>query len=366
MRIKDFCPTRIQEKNIAFLLSFIYLALLLSSCARRVEEPPVVFYPKPPALPRLQFLTAISSEQGLKPDTNAFKEFLLGPDLDIRSIGRPYDVSSSPGKIYIVDRSINKILVVNLITKRFEILQDSRKGILRAPAGIWVSEDGLLYVTDMLRKQVVVFAADNSFIRTYGDDGIFEKPVDVAVYKDQVYVCDMVRNHIVVLDKTSGRLLKTVGTIGTAEGQVYKPTHITLDASGSLYINDAFNFRVQKFDTAGNFVKTIGFHGDRIGAMARTKGLDLDRDGNLYVADAAFEYVQLFNDKEELLMFFGGPGVGPGNLYLPAGVHVDYDNIEYFKSFADKEFQVLYLLYVCNMTGPNKLNVYGFGEWLGN
>lgn len=297
---------------------------------------------------------------------SAFQEFLLGPDLDFGSIGRPYDVGSSQGKIYIVDRNINKILVIDLAGKRFELLKDSRRGVLRAPAGIWVSGDDVKYVADMVRKEVVVFNANDGFLRTYGDSKMFEKPVDVAVYEDKVYVCDMLRNHIIVLDKTSGKLQRIIGEIGTSEGQFYKPTRIAVDYSGNLYVNDAFNFRVQQFDGEGNFVKTIGVHGDRIGAMARTKGLDLDREGNLYVADAAFEHVQLFNDEGQLLMFLGGPGVGPGNLYLPGGVHVDYDNIEYFNKFADKEFKVNYLLYVCNMSGPNKLNVYGFGEWLGD
>ncbi len=326
----------------------------------------MVFYPKPPAFPRMQFLTSISSEDGLKTRSSAFEDFILGPDRGMSLIGRPYDVASSPGKIYIVDRNINKILVIDLVEQRFKILRDSRRGVLRAPAGIWVSADGFIYIADMLRKQVVVFDEGNGYLRTYGDGEMFGKPVDVAIYDDRIYVCDMVKNNIAVLDKNSGKLLRTIGAIGGAEGQLYKPTHLAVDTRGNLYVNDAFNFRVQKFDGEGGFIKTIGFHGDRLGAMARTKGLGLDRESNLYVADAAFEHVQLFNDKGKLLMFLGGPGVGPGNMYLPGGVHVDYDNVAYFNKFADEEFKVEYLLYVCNMSGPNKLNVYGFGEWQGN
>jgi len=157
----------------------------------------------------------------------------------------------------------------------------------------------------------------------------------------------------------------TIGESGAGEGQLHKPTHVTVDKQGNIFVNDAFNFRVQQFDSSGAFVKTFGFHGDRIGAMARTKGLGTDQEGNLYVADSAFEYVQIFNKKGQLLLFFGGPGNGPGNMYLPSGVHIDYENVQFFNKFADPKFKLKYLVYVCNMSGPNKVNVYGYGDWTG-
>lgn len=340
--------------------------LILSGCAQHVEEKTsVIFYPKPPQQPRLQFLTAISSETDLGIKRDGFDNFLLGPNVSLATIGRPYDVSSAPGKIYITDRQANKILIIDLNTSKFNELKDSGLGTLRTPAGIWVSKDDVKYVADMERQQVVVFDANNDFARAYGNKELFEKPVDVAVHKNRIYVCDMLKNQIVVLDKDSGDTLLHIGKGGSAEGELYKPTNITIDAQGSLFVTDAFNFRVQQFDADGKFVKVFGFHGDQIGGMARPKGLDIDGDGNLYVADAASEYTQIFNKNAQMLLFFGGPGVGPGNMYLPAGIHIDHDNVEFFKKFADKDLKLKYLLYVCNMSGPNRLNVYGFGDWTG-
>jgi DNA-binding beta-propeller fold protein YncE len=145
-----------------------------------------------------------------------------------------------------------------------------------------------------------------------------------------------------------------------------KPTHVIADVRGNIFVNDAFNFRVQQFDPSGKFVRSYGYLGDGLGAFARPKGLDVDREGNLYVADAAFENVQIFDEQTaRLLLFFGGPGNGPGNLYLPSGVHIDYANGAYFRNFADKDFRLDYVVYVGNTFGSNKLNVYGFGEWIG-
>ncbi len=358
--------SKIRIIRLANVLLSLLIAITFSACARQAEEKiPVVFYPEPPQQPRLQFLTSISSEEDLEVKRSSFDNFLLGPDLSFSSIGRPYDIGSSKGKIYILDRKVNKILIVNLVNQTFEALNDSGRGVLRAPGGIAVSHDDLKYVADLKRKQIVLFNADNDFVRTYGDGELFGKPVDVAIHEDRIYVCDMLKHQIVVLDKNSGETILTIGGIGSEEGKLYKPTHITVDDKGNLFVNDAFNFRVQQFDAEGNFVQKFGFHGDQIGGMARTKGLDIDRQGRLYVADAASEYVQIFNNKGQMLLFFGGPGIAQGNMYLPAGVHIDYENIEFFNKFADKDFKLKYLLYVCNMSGPHKVNVYGFGDWLG-
>jgi DNA-binding beta-propeller fold protein YncE len=346
---------------------YVLLCLLIfSACAQHVEEKaPVTFYPKPPEQPRLQFLTTLSSEENLGPTREGLDNFLLGPNVSLSAIGRPYDVSSSPGKIYITDREINKILIVDLAASSFKKLEDMGPGTLRTPAGIWVSRDDVKYVADMNRQQIVVFDANNNFVRAYGNKELFEKPVDVAVHENRLFVCDMPKNQIVVLDKDSGEPLLYIGKGGPAEGQLYKPTHITVDDRGNLFVTDSFNFRVQQFDPEGKFVRVFGFHGDQIGGMARPKGLDIDREGHLYSVDAASEYTQIFDEKAQLLLFFGGPGTGPGNMYLPAGVHIDYDNIEFFNKFADKDFKLKYLFYVCNMSGPNKINVYGFGDWTG-
>ena len=141
---------------------------------------------------------------------------------------------------------------------------------------------------------------------------------------------------------------------------------MVVDQQGSIYVTDAFNFRVQKFDPKGKFLISYGYLGDAFGAFARPKGLDIDRDGHLYVVDAAFENVQIFDEKTgALLLFFGGAGNAPGSMYLPAGIHIDYRNAAYFSNFVDKDFRLKYVVYTGNLFGAEKLNVYGFGDWVG-
>ena len=359
------------QRNQLFIfrqgLYTLFCLLILSACAQHVEEKtPSTFYPNPPEEPKLQFLTSISSEEDLGTrKSNELDTFLSGPKESFNVIGRPYAISSSPGKIYITDRASNKIVIIDLAENSFKQLEDKGLGALGTPSGIWVGEDDVKYVADIKRQQIVVFDAKNEFVRAYGNKEIFEKPVDVTVHGNRIFVCDMPKNQIVVLDKDSGKTVLLIGKGGAAEGELYKPTHITVDNQGNLFVTDAFNFRIQQFDPDGKFVKVFGFHGDEVGGMARPKGLDIDREGHLYIVDAASEQIQIFNENGQLLLFFGGPGVGPGNLYLPAGMHIDYDNVIFFNKYADKDFKLKYILYVSNLSGPNKVNVYGFGDWTG-
>jgi len=351
-------------KTVFTLSVFLILFGCVAGPAEKTET--VVFYPSLPARPRLQFLLTITGEEDLGSGQSDFEEFLLGEPTSEKRLGKSYDIASSNGKIFVLDRSHKKLIIIDLAANEFDYIRDQRLGELNDPSGIWVTADEIKYVADIKRKQIVVFGRDNNFLRVYGDKKLFDKPVDVAVYEDSLYVCDMNKNQIFVLDKETGEVKTTIGKLGKQDGLFYKPTHVIVDQTGNIFVNDAFNYRVQKFDASGRFLKSYGFLGDNIGGFVRPKGLDIDREGHLYVADNAFENVQIFDEKTgQLLLFFGGPGMGPGEMYLPSGVHVDYANTAYFKNFVDKDFRLKYVLYVGNMFGPRKLNVYGFGEWIG-
>jgi sugar lactone lactonase YvrE len=343
-------------------------AIWVVGCAAMDEgvKDGAVFYPPLPQTPRLQFLVGIGNEDDLGGGQNALDRFLFGKIPSSRELGRSYDIGASPGKIYVLDRLYKKIVVLDLESKKFDDLKDEGAGRLMDPSGIWVTPDDTKYVADMGRRQILVFDKQNRFLQAYGGEALFEKPVDVAVFQNRVYVCDMDKHRVLVLDRSSGNLLGTVGRPGGEEGKFHKPTHVFVDTEGNLFVNDAFNYRVQKFDPKGYFLRRFGQQGDAPGSFARPKGLAADGEGNLYVADAAFENVQVFDAATgRLLLFFGGSGSSPGSMYLPAGVHIDDRNLEYFDRYADPDFRLEYLLYVANTFGDDKLNVYGFGRWEG-
>jgi len=336
----------------------------LGACAHRVEKMETVFYPMPPEQPRLQFLVSLTKEEDLG-ESSAFREFVLGKQEESKRLARPYDIAHRKGTLYVVDKTIRKVMIVDLEKRKFDYIRDVKGGALRDPSGIFITPDGYKYVADSARGQIVVYNERNEFHRAYGAENQF-RPVSVAVHGNKIYVCDLKDNEIEVLDKDSGEVLRKIGGIGREEGLFHKPTHVTVDDAGNLFVTDAFNFRVQQVDANGKFVRTVGYQGSHPGAFARPKGIAVDRQGHLYVVDAAFELVQVFDiATAEPLLPFGKYGPAPGSTYLPAGIHIDYDNVPYFNQYADPDFRVKYLVYVGNLAGDKKLNVYGFGDWIG-
>jgi len=347
-------------------LIILTLLLIMGCTTAKKEKIQTVFYPTPPQYPKLQFLISITSEENIGKERDSFREFVLGRAERFKAIARPFDIDSTPGKIYISDRTFNKILIVDLDKKEFDYIRDEKGGQLQKPAGLWITPDGKKYIADQERKQIVVFDEENKFLKAYGSEGQFEKPLDVAVYDNRMYVCDFDKNHIAVVDLESGETMHTIGEAGEEEGKFIRPTHITVDQGGYLYVTDSFNFRIQKLDYNGKFEKKFGYQGDTLGGFARPKGIAVDKEGFLYTVDTAFENVQIFDPESALLMlFFGGFGRNPGNMYLPNGIHIDYNNIKYFQEYVDKDFSIKYLVYVANQLGDHKINVYGFGEWIG-
>jgi hypothetical protein len=59
-------------------------------------------------------------------------------------------------------------------------------------------------------------------------------------------------------------------------------------------------------------------------------------------------------------MFFGGKYQEPGDMWLPAKVALDYDNLKYFEPYVHADFTLQYLIYVTNQYGPDKVSVYGY------
>jgi len=350
-------------RKLTVVLSILMICM---GCAGRTEAPTAppaaLFYPPLPERPRLQYLYSISGERDLGKKQSALQEFIFGK-IEGPVLGKAYDVAASKGKIYILDRMVKKVAILDLANKKMSFLDDHGIGRFGDPAGICVSEDDFKYIADMQRKQVLAFDDTNRFLRAYGSKEFFEKPVDVAVYGNRMYVIDMDKEQLFILDREIGQVIDVIG----AKGDLFKPSHVTVGPDGNVFVTDAFHFRINRFSPDGQPLGTIGFHGDQVGGFVRPKGASVDKNGRLYVVDAAFENVQIFDAQGRILLFFGGPGNGPGNLHLPSGIAVDRDedNTAWFQKFADPNFKLEHLVYVTNLFGKDMLNVYGFGHWVG-
>jgi len=350
-------------RNTVFVVVIFMFVSACSSQAPVISDTGTVFYPSLPGTPRIQFLTTITTEEDIGVDRDQFREFVTGKKEAIMAIARPWDLDHTPGKLYVSDKTYRRIVIVDLENKRMDVVDNKVSGALLNPGGIFVDAAGYKYIADRGRGEILVFDQLDRFFRVYKADSDFN-PTDVVVFGDRIYASDVGTESIKVFDRTSGEVVDSIGKTGEAEGTFRFPTHLTIDDHGNLFVTDFLNFRVQKFDVDGKVVRTIGEPGDFPGAMPRPKGIAVDRDGHLYAVDSAFEIVQIFDiETGNALMPFGKFGSINGGTWLPAGVHIDYDNLAYFSQYIDPRFHAEYLIYVTNQSGPFKINIYAFGEY---
>jgi len=232
------------------------------------------------------------------------------------------------------------------------------------PLNVAVDSDGVCYVVDAGRDQVVVFDKNGNYLSTIGKQGEM-KPRDVAVSKDRIYIADLQKHNVHVLDKTTRNVLFDVPHSGDETNKsraLFTPTNLGLDSKGNLYVSDTGAFRVQVYDSKGNFVRSVGEMGDGLGQFARVKGIAVDRQDRLYAADAMSQVIQIFDDEGKLLTWFGEPGSDNKIQNLPAKVALDYDDVPFFERYASPKFKVEHLVIVINQIGPHKVSVYGFGH----
>jgi YVTN family beta-propeller protein len=366
-------PFKGGDGGLDFMLSYdgsrkiiiAVLLLILAGCAGPEEKRSfTLFYPEPPELPRLQWLTAFTGAKDIEPERSAFDKFVVGEEAGTRRLDKPYGVAMHNGKIYVCDTN-KTVTIFDLGKKSYGPLKGAvGPGKLLQPVNVSIDKEDNKYVSDPVRGQVVIFDRNDAYVRALGEPGTW-KPVDAVVLDDRLYVADMKNGAVVVMDKTTGAVLKKIGRGGDPVQNLYMPTNLAFDKDGDLYVSDSGKFAVLKFDRDGHYKGAVGKLGTNPGSFARPKGIAVDRENRLYVVDASFDNVQVFSSDRLLLFWFGHfgkSGRNPGELYLPAKAAIDYDDVEYFKQYADPKFEIEYIVLVTSQFGDNMVNVFGYGK----
>src|SRR5258705_2569381 len=80
--------------------------------------------------------------------------------------------------------------------------------------------------------------------------------------------------------------ITTVGAGGGRGGTFNRPTDVTWDNDGNIFISDCYNnSRVAKFTKDGDFVKSIGSLGPWPGQFNKPHTIASEANGNIYVVD---------------------------------------------------------------------------------
>lgn len=171
----------------------------------------------------------------------------------------PIDVKIYSSTLYVLDRFNNRIqkfdLSGNFIAKWGTWGTESGK--INNANGIAVDSSENIYVADTYNDCVQKFDSNGTFLSKFGSSGTgngqYNKPCGIVIDgENNIYVADSFNNRIQKLDSTGYFITKWGknggdGSYGTANGELYGPFHIIVDASGNVYVTDNTNNRVQKF-----------------------------------------------------------------------------------------------------------------------
>lgn len=220
------------------------------------------------------------------------------------SIADPVDIKwVAPSNLYVLSRSTATLTEFD--TSGNVIRYVDQLGL--NPSGFDVDSSGNVYVAITGSNQVwklnptdVSFTADGGFgyqgmIGGSGTNaGSFDTPFDVAVTPDggTIAISDS-GNHRIQRVDTSGNLVDTFGSQGTAVGQFNTPKGLTYDSAGTLYVVDSGNSRIVL--AQGNVVTgTTGTSGTDLGQFSSAVGLCVGTRG-VYVADTGNNRIQKFD-----------------------------------------------------------------------
>jgi len=321
--------------KILNVLFFIIFILFIQGCSKKVVkvEEAIIVFPSAPAEPRVVYLDTYRGEKEEVSKLNALDVF-LGETIESKNsspvIIKPYGVNLYDGKIYVVDTAANFVYKIDEKTKDVSYFGRSGPGTLASPVDVAIDAKGMVYVSDVRHKAIIVYNQKGEYQYAIGGKLLFTHPTGITINKklNRLYIADTKGHNFKIFDLETKELISIIGKRGVGDGEFNFLTNMAIDTrNDNLIVSDTQNFRIQVFDKDGKFIRRFGKVGDRPGNFARPKGVGVDTEGHIYVADSAFNNVQIFSDTGELLLYFGHAGyTQPGTFRLIAGLYINDDD----------------------------------------
>ncbi|MGE5700872.1 MAG: SMP-30/gluconolactonase/LRE family protein [Arthrospira platensis] len=226
---------------------------------------------------------------------------------------------SLAGNVYVLDTGDSRVEEFSQAGKYEAQFGSSGEGAgqLSKPYGMAVDSKGDVWVADWGNNRVVEFNEKHEFVRTFG--------YGVSDGKSEYEICT-----------ASCR----TGIAGSGAGQFKEPKGVAVSATGTVYVSDAANSRIEEFKEKGEFIATFGYgvsdgksvlevctttcragvSGSGNGQFNQPRGVARGSGGNVYVVESGNNRVQEFNEKNEYVLQFGTAGTGTGQFKGPKGI----------------------------------------------
>jgi DNA-binding beta-propeller fold protein YncE len=278
-------------------------------------------WPAPPDVARIAFVESITTPRTAGARLPALKKlanWITGDHAGNEPFRKPFGIAlDERGNLCLTDTGANTVSFFDRKEKKWH--RWNAVGKLRFGSPVGVAKQGeLLYVADSDLGAVIVFDVKGKLRQVITN--ALDRPVAVALLRDQLYVVDAQR-HCVQRFDLAGVPQAAFGRRGSGEGEFNYPTHLAA-AGDRLYVTDSMNSRVQVLDGEGRFVAQLGRAGKGAGQFSRPKGVAVDAGGRVWVVDGMADNFQGFDPSGRLLIGIGAQGTAAGEFWLPNGIAV--------------------------------------------
>ena len=217
----------------------------------------------------------------INPDTLDVEKKIGSKGSEPGKFERPLKMAfSSTGRIYVVDRGKNKVVVLDkdgVFQFDFPFPKIDAKEVIdgvppqfrsgtNSPGGIAVDDKGkVVYVTDTTYNTLYRFDLDGKFLGFLGHGGDPDKhlaaPGDILLGKDgEMYVTESLSHVIAVIDLKSGEIKRFIGKRAKGFiGGFIGITGMSFDGAGNLVASDSGVHSIQVFDgKTGDYLYHFG------------------------------------------------------------------------------------------------------------
>ena len=185
------------------------------------------------------------------------------------------------GHIVVVD---SDMALVKIFTEQGELLGSFGRGVLKAPWDIFATSSGKLVVSDPGDGDIKVFSSSGKFLTDSEAAHHLIKPYGMAYDKlsKEMVVSDKGTSSVYIHDPRG--IVTTILKIKDGDKQSFSfPSHVAIDRKNQVYVTDAMQNCLYKFDAKHRFEFKYTGSGDN--EFRHPAGVCVDRHGNVLVAD---------------------------------------------------------------------------------
>lgn len=229
-------------------------------------------------------------------------EFETGWKMPLSETGKPVGIAIHPdGRLFVADTHYHRVMIFDrdghLLGQFGE--QGDGDGQMQLPTDVDFDNHGFIYVSEYQgNDRLTKWAPDLTYVRAIGEAPIdgerLRRPAAIDVDGDDVIWVADACNHRIVRFDTDGRVLGTFGELGEGPGQLRYPYDINVAPDGaSVMVCEYGGNRLQWFDRAGRSLRTWGGHGREPGRLWTPWGAAYGPGGNVYVVDSLNSRIQI-------------------------------------------------------------------------